>query len=68
MENKNQNKKPWVKPEVYLLDSGGVNNGTHPTFHEVSKVGPLTYKIVKNTPLHKTYQSSVAGWNFAAHS
>ena len=64
----NQNKKVWAKPTLILISSGNVNNGTHPTFAEVSKLNPLTYKIIKNTPLHKTYHTSVGGWNFAGNS
>jgi len=67
-EKTNQRKKVWAQPTCVLISSGNINNGAHPTFAEISKTGPQTYRIIKNTPLHKTYHTSSAGWNFAGHS
>jgi len=64
----NQDKKAWAEPTLTLISSGNINNGAHPTFAEISKTGPQTYRIIKNTPVHKTYHTSSGGWNFAAHS
>ncbi|WP_448700549.1 hypothetical protein ACFGVR_01160 [Mucilaginibacter sp. AW1-3] len=70
MEKKlNQPKKAWTEPTLMLISSGNINNGTHPTFKEVSLgATPLTFVIEKNTPLHKVYHTSIGGWNFAGLS
>lgn len=70
MEAKSNNiKKAWSEPRIILISKGNINNGVHPTFHEIGPgASSHSFIIEKNTPSHKTYHTSTAGWNFAGHS